>query len=166
MIADLSEGGLRMPHFESLVKSQKIAWIRRLIDARVTNWKAIAWKQTGISRQILLSKYSMEFVKQPISLFYDQILRFWYNIYATEPCKSFIPEEKLNYNKHILINNRPIRNEIWHTNGLCKLKDLYNKNGKILSMNELNRKYSLSVNHMAYNSLIHAIPDEWKKNNE
>ena len=152
-----------MPHFESIVKSQKISWIRRLIDARVTNWKAIAWKQIGISQQILLSKYSLEFIKQPVSPFYSQVLRFWYDIYATEPCKLFIREEKLNYNKYILINNRPICNETWQNHGLCKLKDLYKQTGSILSRNELNHKYGLSVKCMTYNSLMHAIPDKWKK---
>ena len=50
LIADIPQGGLKMPHFESLLKGQKIAWIKRLLQDKLTNWKILGNKLTGIDK--------------------------------------------------------------------------------------------------------------------
>ena len=39
MIADYDKGGLKMPHIESIVKTQKIMWAKRFISSNFHPWK-------------------------------------------------------------------------------------------------------------------------------
>ena len=48
MISDIRNGGLKMPHFQSMFISQKIIWIKRLLDKKQSNWKILAWSLLGI----------------------------------------------------------------------------------------------------------------------
>jgi hypothetical protein len=55
LIADIKHGGLKMPHFETMITSKKILWIKRLLNDRETNWKTVAFKQIGLSADVILS---------------------------------------------------------------------------------------------------------------
>ena len=87
-----------MPHVETIVKSKKIMWIKRLLDDRETNWKTVAFKQIGLS-----------YLNQNVicSFFYKQILQNWYEFYSIVPNEKFLYYESLWNNKYILINNKP-----------------------------------------------------------
>ena len=42
IIADVQEGGLRMPHFPTIVESLKVMWVKSLLDVKNCKWK-IKW---------------------------------------------------------------------------------------------------------------------------
>jgi hypothetical protein len=42
------------------------------------------------------------------------------------------------------------------------IQDIVDNNGSILAKKELERKYGLQCKHLQYESLVHAIPKEWK----
>ena len=164
MISDTKEGGLKMPHFESIVQSQKLIWIKRLLKDTLTNWQILAWKQISITRDVLFSKYSIDYINKELcsSPFYRQILKYWYDFYSNQPCQLLIKGEKLWHNKFILIQQKPVYYKTWESAGIVKLSDLYSKD-LLLTTNELSLKYNVVINSMMYNSLIHAIPTPWKK---
>ena len=39
MISDFAQGGLKMPHFESILKTQKIMWAKRYANPNYHPWK-------------------------------------------------------------------------------------------------------------------------------
>ena len=39
MIADYDKGGLKMPHIESIIKTQKIMWAKRFLSFKYHPWK-------------------------------------------------------------------------------------------------------------------------------
>ena len=49
IVADIEEGGLRMPHFPSIVQSHKVMWIKRLLDNQDSKWKKLAWTLMNVS---------------------------------------------------------------------------------------------------------------------
>lgn len=165
MIGNFENGGLKMPHFSTIVKSQKIMWIKRLCKETNSNWQNIAWKQMGISKDQTFSKYSLKYIDKAIcsSPFYRQILYFWFDFYSAEPDKLFIWQEKLWHNKFILIGHKPAFYKEWQTNGINTLKDIIHATGIFLTKEQLRAKYKIDIQAMSYNSLIHAIPQNWKK---
>ena len=52
--------------------------------------------------------------------------------------------------------------ETWLQKGILKLGDIMNEQGQFLTMEQISTKYSVIINIMSYNSLIHAIPTRWK----
>jgi hypothetical protein len=123
MIANFEKGGLKMPHFSTIVKSQKIMWIKRLCKETNSNWQHIAWKQIGISNDQIFSKYSLDKAICP-SPFYRQILYFWFDFYSADPDKLFIMQEKIWHNKFILIGHKLVFYKEQQTNGINTLKNI------------------------------------------
>jgi hypothetical protein len=171
LIADIKHGGLKMPHFETMIKSQKIMWIKRLLNDRETNWKTVAFKQIGLSADVILSRQSLSYLNQNLicSSFYKQILQNWYEFYSIEPNEKFLYYESLWNNKYILINNKPAFYKHWQSNGITCIKDILDAKNNIISIQNISSKFKVHISAMDYNSIVHAIPHSWKdslKNND
>jgi len=69
-----------------------------------------------------------------------------------------ILNEKVCYNKHILIDNKPITNRLFRINNIECLNDLLKPDLSFKTNQDLNW-----LNTMEYNQLITSIPNQWKK---
>ena len=108
MIGDEEDGGLRMPNFKSIVKAQKVMWIKRLLDNEPRKWKTISFKLMKLSKSDLLYKNTIEYIPKQCSPFYAQILTYWFELYSTDPAPEYVSHEILWYNKFIRIGNKSI----------------------------------------------------------
>lgn len=163
VISDTSQGGIKMPHFTTIIKSQKIMWIKRLLDDKKSKWKAVGWKLLGIPEHILLAKYSTKFLNEDIPPFYKQVLTFWYELLTVAPEPNIVHEEELWNNSLITIGGKPVNNNQWQVQGITRIKDLYNTNGGRMTKEQLSVKYNVSVDTLFYNGLINAIPIQWRE---
>ena len=68
------------------------------------------------------------------------------------------------YNQYILIDKKPLNNQYkkWIDSGILYIKDIFNANGNVLSVQELCVKYNININLMLYNSITRAIPKHWR----
>ena len=164
IIADIRSGGLKMPHFHTMIKSQKIMWIKRLLDDKMNKWKILAWNLLGISKTELLSKLSLNFITNKVrSLFYRQLIDIWYSFYSVEPLLSEVQDEKLWNNRFIIINKKTVLYKTWMDHDILILHDLYDTNTEIMSIEQMSQKYCFHVDTMSYNSLLQAVPKKWKQ---
>ena len=62
----------------------------------------------------------------------------------------------------ILCKYSPV-NLIYNNAGIRKVKDLFTKEGKALTISELKSTYQCNINPMAYNSIFPTISKEWKR---
>ena len=76
--------------------------------------------------------------------------------------KKDILDQQIWLNSHIKINDRPIYFINWFKAGIKTLHDIYDKNSKILSLADLNKKYNLNINFLNYHLFIYAIPKTWR----
>ena len=163
IIADIEQGGLKMPHFHTIVQSSKVMWIKRLLSPMKAQWKKLAFNVMNVSRFQLYCKNEAQFINTA-SLFYKQVLDAWYNFHSTEPSTvEEITTEVLWNNKFIKIDNKPVYYSKWHVSGITYFQDLLNKNGKLLTRVELMRLHNLSFTTLEYLSLVNAIPKQWFK---
>ncbi len=158
IIADIQDGGLRMPYFPASVQCGKIMWIKRLLEPDQCNWKKLAWKMSNVSSLELMCKLDQS--KKPFSDFYVQVLESWYKMHVKPP-KSI--EEVCG---EILLNNVYIssgENHTWvrklYKKGIVYLRDIVSDKGELLSHEEM-LKYN--INTLEYNAMIRAIPNTWK----
>ena len=167
IIGEIAEGGLKMPHVDSMIKSLKLTWLCRYFNDNIMGkWKVLSNKILGVPKDSIASKLDLMFLSQNTTSFYKQILNIWYSIYSMEPTNANnILHEHLFANKFILIGNKPIMTgfDTWKQKDICCIQDLINpQTGCLLSLTELSQKYSFEVNIMQYNSLVSAIPAKWK----
>ncbi len=165
VINNISKGGLKMPLLAIMARGLKIQWIKRITDKRYTKRKLIEhfihYKKQNVLT-ILQSKLDIAFIDVK-SQFYKQLLEYWYHFYSIEPVnpKSIINCEIWN-NKYLLIDHKPIMYKTWQGKGIKYIGDV-TKRGIPYSKEELERKYSMNIKQMDYNSLIHCIPRSWLK---
>jgi len=162
----IERGGLKMPLLSAMIKGLKCTWIKRFLSPTFSildllnnfvHYKGKTFKE------IVLSKLDTRYI-QFDSLFYQQVLLGWFSLFSKHPNNIIdIANSKIWNNKHILINNSPVEYTNWHNNGIAKFYHILDENGHIIDKNNLETKYSVSINQMEYNSLIHAIPSMWKK---
>jgi hypothetical protein len=161
VIADTEEGGLRMPHFPTIVASLKVLWIKRLLDEKCSKWKKLAWTLMNISEFDLMCKHDSSLLK-PLSSFYSQVLEAWYSLYSKTPVGvEEICTEIIWNNKHLTVGGIPVFYRKWYDNGIIQVKDILSESGEILTLNELNESYKLNIGFMEYCSLKNSIPKEW-----
>jgi hypothetical protein len=161
IISNINQGGIKMSHFKTIIKSQKIMWVKRLLDDNNCKWKTVAWKLLGIPERILLSKYSMQFLNDDITPFYKHVLTYWYELISVTPEEKLVNSEDLWHNCFILIGGKPARNNQWQSHGIKRLKDIYN-HGDLMTKEQLSAKYNFNIDTLTYNGIIDAIPKQWR----
>ena len=162
----IERGGLKMPLLSAMIKGLKCTWIKRFLSPTFSKLDLLnnfVHYKGKTFKEIVLSKLDTRYI-QFDSLFYQQVLLGWFSLFSKHPNNIIdIANSKIWNNKHILINNSPVEYTNWHNNGIAKFYHILDENGHIIDKNNLETKYSVSINQMEYNSLIHAIPSMWKK---
>ena len=151
----------------SMHTAAKISWIKRLSTNEDTDWKLLFYKMLSLEKNMLNKKVNLtQIVKKDMSPFHKQVLESWYNFYGTDPNST---EEILNeyilYNKNITIANKSISlslfpNKFGHN---IKVMHILDQNSKILNKDNLNLSLDTNLTQLSYNSIIRAIPKEWKQ---
>ena len=153
-------GGLNLCDLEKRDKSLKICWIQILHkDQKLAN--VVYQNLCGCLKEKIwlcnLNTMDIRYVTQ--DTFWKQVLEAWFEYKSLADNTSTINEEIIWYNSKIKIQGYPILWEDCVQKGLMYVYQLYPK-GVLLSIKKAWDLYSLDV--MRYNSLISAIPKEWR----
>ena len=165
IIQDVKDGGLNMSDLLSVVKTQRIKWIKRYLNATKTSWKNTMSSICNINKVEYFLDSNYDLLCHGInSEFYNDVFRVWKEIkYTSVQSSTDILNQNIWYNHNIKINKKITFYEDWLNNGIEKLHQIYKRNGTLKSYPELCQEFDLNVNHyMRYNSLCHAIPKQWK----
>ena len=166
LIASIEEGGLKMPHFESIVKGMKCTWVKRLLDLDKV-------KTDMLRSFIQYRKYSVkEIIKCKLALhhvnfnsdFYKQVFESWFEVYGKIKENQII-NQSLWDNKFVEIGNKPAYMSNMVKDKILYVCDVLDNSGKILSKQNLEQKYNTTIKQMEYNCLVHALPKNWKNVN-
>ena len=124
LIGSPSRGGLKMPHTELVIKSNKLNFLKRIIDTTNCNKTAAFILKIDNIEDFLKYKNSVRFL-QSLPKFYEQLLDMWYSIHNTEPTTiNEILQENIWYNARILIGDKPVFNKAWLQVGIERIQDL------------------------------------------
>ena len=121
--------------------------------------------ENGNNLQEFLSyKNDVQYIDKTIPAFYIQILKYWYEIYSTEPTTNTeVREEQLWNNKNILIDNKPALFTKWKNKGINKINDLISNDGDFKNIQQINDQYGSRFNVLDFYSIKSAIPQRWKQ---
>ena len=168
MINSLEEGGWDMIDVYSKNISIKCKWIKKLVNPEASFLKNIACYFIPDADRLFWSgnlKVSdgLKLLKHD-SVFWKSIIQAWciYNFTVPNSCEEIL-NQQLWYNSFILLDKKPFFFKYLHLKGIVHIKDIVKQNGHVMSAQELKIKYDLDNNHiMSLNSLIGAVPQQWK----
>ena len=171
LIGDTEDGGLKAPHLESFIKTQRIMVCKRFADNEPCGWKTILshyLKAVG-DKIILCCDFDVKKLPVNLPVFYRECFECFTQCSAVAR-KSEIelsPEEISNTviwnNKFICIDGKSIFNSRLSSKGLIRIGDLVTESNQFISNSNL-RQWDFSpkdiFNLMA---IIDAIPAPWRR---
>ena len=168
IIAKTDQGGLKLPDIISFHNAQKISWIKRLHCDNNVKWKNLFLKLGNIDEKILDHKLTVKQVlsNYKVESFQYQVLECWYKIKTRKPeTVQEIGNEYVFFNNFIVFDGVPIRPEmVGVENKFSELKlcQMLNSEGKLLSAHTLHGILNSKATIFHIQSLIAAIPKEWR----
>ena len=162
------EGSLKNVDIKEKVIRLQYSWVKKLFDGTHHNWRIIPL--------FLINKYfgkSFHYhLNLPFNLslidsfpeFYKQILINWSTCFVSN---SEVPSSnQLNflwYNKHLLIDNRPVYLQSFADKDFDFLDNLLDGSGIFKSWNEIKAEFNLADNlYFSWLQLINSIPLNWQ----
>jgi hypothetical protein len=166
MIADFAQGGLKMPHIESIVKTQKIMWAKRYVNSNYHPWKEflnIALQNIG-GGSITNRLFSEKNIKiSNMSNFNKEILIAWNSSQNTPSTAPEIGNQYLWCNYNITKpNGTPLISQRLSKIGINYVKDIIVKQ-KIMSINDINTQSITMLEKFELTSVRNCLPKRWKE---
>ena len=111
LISDYENGGLKMPHTESLITAQRITCLKKYLDDYTSPWKVFLshyLKNFG-SSFLLQCNFSSSYLPDKLPFYYKECLQSWFSFNAHTPAtKRDVLNEVIWNNQYPLIDKQPI----------------------------------------------------------
>ena len=165
IINTVDNGGLRIPEIETLVKAQKAAWIKRIVNNPQTAWLQYLYQSLPPMSIADLIKCSVkpEDLASNIPNFYRQILHAWYELKKEPESATGIRREVIWFNNNIKINNECIFEKELYDQGVISINDLLEDNGCFMEFHSFKNRYNVKIKQLRYMGIIDAIPSAWRQ---
>ena len=170
IIQPIEEGGIKAPDFESIVKANRVSWIKRLAQPNEAKWKAILVdliKPISLSHFIETNLSDDDVSAIPIP-FYREMFKAWNEVKKQPSHASQYKNEILWHNKFIKTPIGPkskksetIISQKLYQAGITRLNDLLNNHGEPMTHVDFIHSYHINFNVLSYYKLVRAIPKEW-----
>ena len=99
----------------------------------------------------------------PGNNYWSHVFRKWLEITYHEPQnKDTVLRQRIEYNSMLKIENRVIKNKLWHQSGIVTLQDIWNNDKERFFLYSEITEIAPELPWMDYYSLISAIPHCWK----
>jgi hypothetical protein len=96
--------------------------------------------------------------------FYNELFKTWANLHSNEPQNAEeVCRQTIWKNQHIRVNGQGICYKNWLRHNVIFVQDIINQQGNIMSKQEISNEFQLLPKALEYESLLTAIPTQWKK---
>ena len=109
LISDIEDGGLKAPHLDSIIKTQRILWCKRLASEQTSNRKTILLsylKPVG-GKFILCCDFDVKTLPIKLPTFYEECLKYFAECSVANKGSAQNPTDT-DLSKIILWNNKAI----------------------------------------------------------
>jgi len=163
---DIESGGLKLTKIETLAKSLKIAWVKRIYTSS-GDWQTF-------HKTILEEKHSnqiWELDEESLRVYSKKIKnKFWKQVVLAWADYINCTDEQVNESERPFWNGYYLRNENlrklkdkMYINGCRQIKHLFDEtNGALHTYNSFCQKYDVQINPLDFMSLVQSIPKAWK----
>jgi hypothetical protein len=165
LIMTTENGGLKLQDYQSKIDSLIIRWIRELGKDYIVPWKAYVSETFGMqSNEIPYLNLEKADTSKFNEEFYNDVFEKWANLHHEKPTTpQEIGSQIIWGNSHIKVGEKTIKYNKQYNPGIKHIKDLLDENNQIGSKQFLENKFNTRFKGLEYESLISAIPKQWKK---
>ena len=132
-IKTMKEGGLKMIHLQSFIKSMKLSWIRKMMTSN-SNWIATFQDTQKINLNEILN-FGNDYLKQTIAkvenIFWREVLTALYALKSLQPENAIF--KPIWYNPKVIVAGQSVYYKSWYANSVSKIIDILDTNGNFLS---------------------------------
>ena len=163
----IAQGGLNAMDFTSHISALRLTWCRRMLRSTYSPWRVLLQNAVGKLRleDLLCTDFDVKkLAALGIPPFYISALKEYEAVQTKDVCNTpqAVYNQRLWHNKHIKIDGKSIfLAELYQREIKC-VGDLAVQ-GALMSHSQLEVKYpGTQISLYKYQSLVHAIPREWK----
>ena len=170
LISDLDKGGLKAPHLESIIKSQRIMCCKKFAENQQSNWKIILshyMKNVG-SKLILRCAFDLKKLCIQLPKYYEECFRCFaeYSV-ANKLTEQALCQEIHNTviwnNKFICIQGKSVFCEALFEKGIITLEDLKTDGNDVITGFQIMASASFTPKEkFQLMAIIDAIPTQWR----
>ena len=165
LISDYKDGGLRMPHIETLIKAQRIMCMKKYLEGYNSTWKLFLDNYLADFGGAFLTKcnYDVRFLPRTLPKFYKECLTEW-ALYKISPVTTLpdVLNEIIWNNKFLCIDGKPLfRNKLLRK-GFLTVSDILTDSGRMKSCRTLQNQNVTGAEFFVLMSVFKSIPSEWK----
>jgi len=162
VINDYEKGGLKMIDLESMEKSLRLAWLKRLCNDSNATWKTYLLHLLEPVGDLFFLNCNYEVSDSTISSqFYHELLLWWSEFRESFASESDWKNTVWN-NKEVRIDNKPVYYKNYFKSGIIYIHDLLFNLNTIDSYNYVLNKIDKS-NFLQWAGLRHSIPSHLKE---
>ena len=165
LVSDYSDGGLKMPHLESTIKTQRIMCLKKFIENYQSPWKVILshhLKSHG-DKFLLHCNYDVADLPKSLPKFYRECFEAWATLTEKQPSsRDHVLEQILWNNKHLRIDDKTRFCKKSFMAGISRIKDIFLPNGKLKPWNFFSDKGLNLNNYFLILGLSKALPGSWR----
>ena len=173
LIGDIEDGGLKAPHLDSIIETQRILCCKKLASDQPSNWKKIVLHYLEPVGGKLILCYNFDLKKLPIKLpaFYEECFKSFAKCSAAthtsiqDQNRQDLSKAIVWNNKFICIGGKSVSFKNLAEKGILRIGDLISDNNEFIvksnyKLRELNTS-PLDIFRLI--SVIDALPVEWRE---
>ena len=165
VINEYEKGGLKMIDLETMIKSLRLVWLKRIFSVNDCAWKDYIRHQLKRFGGLFLFHCNYNVKDHPIpSQFYAEMLQWWAEFRDGFSAEKYWQNIIWN-NKDVRINNAPVFYKTFFESGIICVNDLLFDLNNINSYNIISKNVAGKVNFLTWAGLRHAIPSHLKMSN-
>ena len=161
VVNDYQKSGLKMIDLETMAKSLRLAWLKRIFGENDGTWKNYLHHPLKRFGGLFLFHCNYNIKDLTISSkFYSELLQWWAE-FRDEFSTEKLWHNVIRNNKDICINNRPVFYKTYFESGFIQVTDLLFDLNITESFNTISKKID-KPNFLVWAGLRHAIPSHLK----
>ena len=170
LISDVEKGGLRAPHLESAIKTQRILCCKKFVNSQQSSRKTSLLHYLKPVGGKLVLGCGFDIKKLPIKLprFYEEC----FQIFAEHSAATAVSVQCLNNNsradtiiwnnKHICVDSKSIFHRALFKKGIITLEDLVSENNDLIVKQSPNSSLLTPTEVFLLMQVIDALPVQWR----
>ena len=165
LVSEVEDGGLKAPHLESIIKTQRILCCKRLASEQPSSWKTILLhylKPVG-GKFILCCDFDVKILPAKLPAFYEECLNYFAECSAARQDSGDLSKIILWNNKTICINGKSVYNHSLADKGIRRLEDLISENNELITKHRLRELDISPLDSFRLFCVIDALPTEYRR---